>query len=97
MHFSNTCPLCTAAAYSNVWLLGIIWQRGVGGTQGITEPRIVRADPPASRALPSVASLAAQAQTLERRSCLCQPGGPDGEGQAEGQARKARRTSVDFL
>jgi hypothetical protein len=37
----------------------------------------------------SGASLAPQAQTLERRS-LCQPSGPDGEGQARGQARSAR-------
>ena len=34
-------------------------------------------------ALPSVGSLAAQAQTLERQS-LDQPSGPDGEGQARG-------------
>ena len=45
--------------------------------------------PPASRALPSVASLAAQEQTLERRS-LCRPGGPDDEDQAGGLARNAR-------
>jgi len=37
--------------------------------------------PPASRALPPVASLASQEQTLERRS-LYRPGGPDGKGQA---------------
>jgi hypothetical protein len=45
--------------------------------------------PPASRALPAVASLAAQGQTLEHWS-LCQPSGPDGEGQARGQAPNAR-------
>jgi len=35
------------------------------------------------------ASLATQEQTLERRS-HCRPGGPDGEGQARGQALQAR-------
>jgi hypothetical protein len=32
--------------------------------------------------------------TLEHRRYLCRPSGPDGEGQARGQARSARRTSV---
>lgn len=36
--FSNICPPCGAAAYSNAWLLGIIGQHGARGTRGVAEP-----------------------------------------------------------
>jgi hypothetical protein len=56
-------------------------------------PRIVRAGPSSVKGTPRSFLTASQKRssgpTLERRS-LYQPSGPDGEGQAKGQARNAR-------
>ena len=58
-------------------------------------PRIVRSGPSSVKGTPRSFLTASQKRswgpTLERRS-LCQPSGPDSEGQAKGQARSARRT-----
>ena len=56
-------------------------------------PRIVRAGPSSvkgtRRSFLTAPQKRSPGPTLERRS-LCQPSGPDGEGQAGGQARNAR-------
>ena len=66
--------------------------RTKGHSHGAGTPRIVRAGPSSVKGTPRSFLTAPQkgssGPTLERRS-LCQPSGPDGEGQARGQARNA--------
>jgi len=59
--------------------------------QRVGTPRIVRGGPSGVKGAPSVASPRrwARAPTLDPGD-LCDPSGPDGEGQAGGQAQKAR-------
>jgi len=60
-------------------------------------PRIVQVGPSSvkgtRRSFLTASQKGSSGPTLERRS-LCRPGGPDGEGQARGQARNAWRTSA---
>ena len=64
---------------------------------GTGTPRIVRVGPSSvkgtRRSFLTASQKGSSGPTLERRS-LCRPSGPDGEGQATGQARNARRTST---
>ena len=62
---------------------------------GTGTPRIVQVGPSSVKGTPKILSnrfeIGSSGPTLERRSrSLCRPSGPDGEGQARGQARNAR-------
>ena len=68
-------------------------RRAKGHSHRCGTPRIVRVGPSSVKGTPRSFLTASQkgssGPTLERRS-LCRPSGPDGEGQARGQARNAR-------
>ena len=64
---------------------------------GTDAPRIVRAGPSSLNGAPHPAARDAPAARRLPPGDLCQPSGPDGEGQATGQARFARGESLQLF